>query len=141
MPPQPSRPYSVPSKNPLPRRLHLRRLGFGVDGHTKAVASRPQSESGYAAGALYARLDAAGSVYCLGAGYAGNGNVLAANDLVSGNWTYGYDGLNRLQTALTTGQNFTYNPDPWSNMNRALERVPGICEKIEFSPLINCITY
>ena len=36
--------------------------------------------------------------------YAGNGNVLTANDSVNGNWTYTYDGVNRLQTVLTSGQ-------------------------------------
>jgi RHS repeat-associated protein len=40
--------------------------------------------------------------------YAGNGNVLNANDSENGNWTYGYDSVNRLQTATIGGQNFNY---------------------------------
>ena len=40
--------------------------------------------------------------------YAGNGNVLGANDSVNGNWTYSYDGVNRLLTATIGGQNFNY---------------------------------
>ena len=50
--------------------------------------------------------------------YAGNGNVLNANDYENGNWTYTYDGVNRLQTAAGNGQSFSYNvnPNPWGNM-------------------------
>jgi len=56
------------------------------------------------------------TVYSLGLGYAGNGNVLSANDSQNSSWTYTYDGVNRLQTAVTTGQSFTYTPDAWGNM-------------------------
>src|SRR5208283_2521569 len=48
-----------------------------------------------------------GSVYSLGVGYAGNGNVTGANDSNNGNWTYQYDGVNRLTSASATGQGFT----------------------------------
>ena len=51
-----------------------------------------------------------GSVYSLSMGYAGNGNILADNDSVNGNWAYTYDNVNRLLTATGAGQNFTYNP-------------------------------
>ncbi|MGO8791343.1 MAG: RHS repeat domain-containing protein, partial [Terriglobia bacterium] len=47
-----------------------------------------------------------GSVYSLGLAYEGNGNVHSANDSVNGNWSYGYDGVNRLQTASGNGQSF-----------------------------------
>ena len=57
-----------------------------------------------------------GSVYSLGLTYAGNGNVVTANDSENGNWAYGYDGANRLHTASRAGQAFTYNPDTWGNM-------------------------
>ena len=57
------------------------------------------------------------TLYSLGLTYAGNGNVLTANDNnVNGNWTYTYDNLNRLHTAAVTGQSFTYNPDRYGNM-------------------------
>ncbi len=39
-----------------------------------------------------------------------------ANDYINGNWTYGYDGANRLHTASVTGQSFTYNYDQFGNM-------------------------
>jgi hypothetical protein len=57
------------------------------------------------------------TIYSLGLTYAGNGNVLTANDNnVNGNWTYTYDNLNRVHTASKTGQSFTYNPDRYGNM-------------------------
>src|SRR5579862_6909662 len=42
---------------------------------------------------------ASGPAYTLSAGYAGNGDVLGANDSVNGNWTYTYDPMNRLVTS------------------------------------------
>ena len=64
-------------------------------------------------------------------GYAGNGNVLTANDSENGNWTYGYDSVNRLQTATATAsgqtvQNFTYTPDAWGNMTCSNSVVGGL---------------
>ena len=72
-----------------------------------------------------------GSVYTLTipSGYAPNGDILAANDSVNGNWNYAYDGFNRLcasnqggQTSLlctstnNTGQKaFTYAYDRFGN--------------------------
>ena len=62
----------------------------------------------------------AGSAYSLtGINYAGNGNVLIANDSENGNWSYSsYDGVNRLKTPTntTTGQTFSYSFDAWGNM-------------------------
>jgi YD repeat-containing protein len=57
-----------------------------------------------------------GSVYSLGMGYAGNGNVTAATDSENGNWTYTYDTLNRMHTAVGASQSFTYTLDQWGNM-------------------------
>ena len=62
-----------------------------------------------------------GSVYSFSIPtFDGNGSVLTANDSTNGNWTYGYDSLNRLQTAVGTppqgNQNFTYYPDQYGNM-------------------------
>jgi hypothetical protein len=42
------------------------------------------------------------SRYSLGLTYYGNGNIHTANDSVNGNWTYGYDNVNRLSTASKT---------------------------------------
>ena len=55
--------------------------------------------------------------------YAPNGNLLAANDSVNGNWTYGYDDFNRLTGSACSlhcpdGQNtqgFTYDYDRYAN--------------------------
>jgi RHS repeat-associated protein len=48
-------------------------------------------------------------------GYAANGDILAANDSVNGNWTYGYDAFNRLTSASVTGQAYTYVYDRFGN--------------------------
>ena len=64
----------------------------------------------------------AGTPHSLGLGYYANGNVMGANDsvnnLLSTPWSYTYDRVNRLQTASTGGQSFTYNvnANPWGNM-------------------------
>jgi RHS repeat-associated protein len=51
-----------------------------------------------------------GSVYSFAIPtFDGNGNVLTANDNTNGNWTYQYDGVNRLKTATIGGQNFNYS--------------------------------
>ncbi len=65
-------------------------------------------------------LTVSGSTHTLGLTYAGNGNVLTANDSVNNRqstaWTYTYDGVNRLGTAVTGGQSFTYTYDRYGNM-------------------------
>jgi len=63
---------------------------------------------------------AAGSVYSVTIpttnGYAPDGDILAANDSVNGNWTYTYDGFNRLSSATQTGvQAYTYAYDRFGN--------------------------
>jgi RHS repeat-associated protein len=60
-----------------------------------------------------------GSIYSLTipatGGYAPDSNILAANDNVNGNWTYGYDDFNRLLSASATGQAYTYDYDRYGN--------------------------
>jgi RHS repeat-associated protein len=59
-----------------------------------------------------------GSLYTLTIptnGYAPDGDILLANDSVNGNWTYGYDALNRLASANATGQAYTYAYDRFGN--------------------------
>ncbi len=49
-------------------------------------------------------------------GYAPNGDILAANDSVNGNWTYTYDDFNRLKTSTQTGvQAYSYDYDRFGN--------------------------
>ncbi len=57
------------------------------------------------------------TVYSFSLGYAGNGNVLTANDSVNANWTYSYDDFNRLVRAEPSGQTYwyTYEYDRFGN--------------------------
>ena len=48
-------------------------------------------------------------------GYSGDGNVLYANDSVNGNWSYSYDPMNRLVSASSNSQAFTYAYDRFGN--------------------------
>ena len=50
-------------------------------------------------------------------GYAGNGDILNASDLVNGNWAYTYDDMNRLLTAVQGNnvQSFSYDYDRYGN--------------------------
>jgi RHS repeat-associated protein len=83
-----------------------------------------------------------GSVYSFsGVTFAGNGNVLTAYDKENGNWTYGYDGVNRLQTATATGQSFTYGYDNYGNMT-CQQGVQGgaPCNAITYDPANNQIS-
>jgi RHS repeat-associated protein len=52
-----------------------------------------------------------GAAYTLDMGYAGNGNVLSAEDSVNGNWTYTYDAMNRLATGACAGNATAHCPD------------------------------
>jgi YD repeat-containing protein len=54
-----------------------------------------------------------GSVYSLGLGYAGNGDVTSATDSVNSNWSYCYDDFNRLTGANTPPQSCTANPQTY----------------------------
>jgi RHS repeat-associated protein len=48
--------------------------------------------------------------------YQANSNLLTANDSVNGNWTYGYDSLNRLSTASSAaGLNLSWVYDSFGN--------------------------
>jgi RHS repeat-associated protein len=44
-----------------------------------------------------------------------NGDVATANDNVNGNWTYAYDGFNRLASSSKTGASYTYAYDRYGN--------------------------
>jgi RHS repeat-associated protein len=76
--------------------------------------------------------------------YAANGNITYAADSVNGNWSYGYDNLNRLVSASsdTTGLAWTYDafgnrwqqiatagsaPQPEQSYNTATNRTDGFC--------------
>ncbi len=60
-----------------------------------------------------------GTVYALtipANGYAPNGDILAANDSVNGNWTYSYDAVNRLIAANKSGTEiYNYDYDRFGN--------------------------
>lgn len=47
--------------------------------------------------------------------YAANGSIVATNDSVNGNWTFGYDDFNRLLSASKTGDSYTYDYDRFGN--------------------------
>ena len=55
------------------------------------------------------------TLYSLGLSYNPNGNVKTANDSVNGNWSYMYDGLNRLTAAGQNSQALTYGYDDFGN--------------------------
>lgn len=48
-------------------------------------------------------------------GYAPDNNIVGAWDSVNGNWSYAYDPFNRLSSASTTGQSYTYAYDRFGN--------------------------
>jgi len=50
-------------------------------------------------------------------GYAANGDLLQVNDSVTGNWTYGYDSLNRLKTAASSSGYFSGLDLAWAYDN------------------------
>lgn len=71
---------------------------------------------------------AAGSVYSLSLGYAGDGSVTTADDSVNGNFTFTYDNVNRMATMSSpnnpsgcTGLSWTYD----SVGNRTAQSVTG----------------
>ncbi len=55
--------------------------------------------------------------YTFSVSYAPDGNVLAAQDSVNGNWSYGYDDFNRLITATNSApqQGYSYAYDRYGN--------------------------
>jgi RHS repeat-associated protein len=69
----------------------------------------------------------------------GNGNVRIANDSANGNWTYGYDHVNRLSTTAMTGQSFTYSYDRYGNMSCAFQGLQP-CVALSFDPATNRIS-
>jgi YD repeat-containing protein len=67
----------------------------------------------------------AGGTYTFALGFAGNGDVKSGNDSLNGNWTYGYDDLNRLSSASQTGLAYTYTYDRYGN--RWNQKLNGGC--------------
>lgn len=58
----------------------------------------------------------ANSNYPNALGVSGNGNILYVSDSVNGNWTYTYDNLNRLSTAVgSNGMGCSWVYDAWGN--------------------------
>ena len=58
-----------------------------------------------------------GSIYSFTLGLAGDSNILTGNDSINGNWTYTYDGFNRISASNKNSgaQTFTYAYDRYSN--------------------------
>jgi len=56
-----------------------------------------------------------GSLYSFTLGYQPDSDVHTANDSLNGNWTYTYNGFNRLSQASQTGQAFNYKYDRFGN--------------------------
>jgi len=56
-----------------------------------------------------------GSLYSFTLGYQPDSGVHTANDSLNGNWTYAYNGFNRLSQASQTGQAFNYKYDRFGN--------------------------
>jgi RHS repeat-associated protein len=56
-------------------------------------------------------------------GYAANGNVATYTDSINGQWTLGYDSLNRLISAATGGQNICWTYDSFGN--RTAQTLPS----------------
>jgi RHS repeat-associated protein len=68
------------------------------------------------------------TIYSEGLSYFPNGNVQTANDLVNGNWTYTYDSLNRLGTAVSnTGEGCLYSYDAFGNRTQEAATQGGSC--------------
>ena len=95
---------------------------FGI--RVEGITPRPHSGNGISEALTYdkrfrllteAATKTPTTIYSLGLSYTPNGNVLAGNDSVNGNWTYGYDAFNRLTSAAATGQAYTYDYDRFGN--------------------------
>ena len=78
----------------------------GTAAQSISVTSGSTQSSGYS----YLIQDANGN-----SGYAANGNVVAYNDSVNGQWALGYDNQNRLISAGTGGNNYCWTYDSFSN--------------------------
>jgi RHS repeat-associated protein len=88
-------------------------------------------------------LNCTASVYSLylgttGVGYAGNGNIISVNDSVNGNWSYSYDGFNRLASAQTPPSNptlgYSYSYDRFGNRwSQAVTAGTGLQMQLSFN--------
>jgi RHS repeat-associated protein len=59
----------------------------------------------------YTATNGTSTIYSFGLGFAPNGDILTANDIVNENWTYAYDDLNRLSGASKNGGTEVYSYD------------------------------
>jgi len=76
--------------------------------------------------------------------YAPNGDVLAANDSVNGNWTYSYDAFNRLTGSnQNSGQSiYSYVYDAYGNrwqQNGLIHPPPNCCNFTGNGTVNNCL--
>lgn len=96
----------------------------------KATDSQGQSTEAMLSMAVDSQLLTAGTIYSytVGAdGYDGTGNVTSYTDTVMGKWSFGYDGLSRLMSAIPgtgvpdsyVGQNLCMNYDAFGNQTQA----------------------
>jgi YD repeat-containing protein len=94
-------------------------LGDNNSGHIAIPETRTEVTSGNGANRGWLgsySVGTSGSIYNLSmSSYAPDGDILAANDSVNGNWTYGHDDFNRLTSAAKTGNSYTYVYDRFSN--------------------------
>jgi RHS repeat-associated protein len=66
-------------------------------------------------------------------GYAPNGDILFASDTVNGNWTYTYDGFNRISTGVATnGKGCSWDYDRYGNRWHQ-NAYSGSCSAPQFS--------
>jgi RHS repeat-associated protein len=78
----------------------------GTASQSITVTSGSTQSSGYS----YSITDSNGN-----SGYAANGNVVAYTDSVNGQWSLGYDNLNRLASAATGANNYCWAYDSFGN--------------------------
>jgi RHS repeat-associated protein len=71
--------------------------------------------------------------YRFTASYTPNSNIASSTDMVNGNWTYGYDGLNRLSTGVANnGEGCSWDYDRYGNRWHQ-NAYSGTCATPQFS--------
>jgi RHS repeat-associated protein len=83
-----------------------------------APGGSPSAQAAQYSGTLAGGADLGAAVttlYSYSLGYAGNGNVLSANDSVNGNWAYQYDLFNRLQSGSNAVVGLSWQYDRFGN--------------------------
>jgi RHS repeat-associated protein len=91
---------------------------------TSISVTSGSTQSGYS----YSITDSSGN-----SGYAPNGNIVAYSDSVNGQWSLGYDGLNRLTSAGTAGQNNCWVYDSFGN--RTAQGIQSMACPVAGSPI------